>query len=117
MAKVFFWIIVAPLAVAIIVFSVNNQTEVTLDLWPLDTASAPLPVFLVVLSSLVAGFLAGGLIAWKSAGAARTRARAEARRAVKAERELAAARDRIDRLLTEAAENDGDIQMLPPNAA
>ena len=32
-AKVFFWIIVAPLAVVIIVFSVNNQTEVTLDLW------------------------------------------------------------------------------------
>lgn len=117
MAKFFYWIIVAPLAVAIVVFSVNNQTEVTLDLWPLDTASAPLPVFLIVLSSMVAGFLAGGLVAWKSAGAARTRARAEARRADQAERELAAARDRIDRLLTEAAETDRDIPMLPPNAA
>lgn len=117
MAKFFYWIIVAPLAVAIVVFSVNNQTEVTLDLWPLDTASAPLPVFLIVLSSMVAGFLAGGLVAWKSAGRTRTRARAEARRADQAERELAAARDRIDRLLTEAAETDRDVKMLPPNAA
>ncbi len=117
MAKFFYWIIVAPLAVAIVVFSVNNQTEVTLDLWPLDTASAPLPVFLVVLASLVAGFVAGGLTAWKSAGTARSRARTEARRADKAERDLAAAQDRVDRLLTEAAETDRDVKMLPPNAA
>ncbi len=117
MAKVFYWIIVVPLAVAIVVFSVNNRTEVTLDLWPLDTVSAPLPMFLIVLICLVAGFFAGGFIAWRSAGRARARARAEAKRAEQAERDLAAARDRIDGLLTEAAENDRDIQMLPPTAA
>ena len=79
MAKVFFWIIVVPFAAAIIVFSVNNQTEVRLDLWPLDVVTVPLPVFLIVLVSLVVGFFAGGMIAWGSAGRTRSPARRSGR--------------------------------------
>lgn len=114
MAKVFFWIIVVPFAAAIIVFSVNNQTEVRLDLWPLHVVTVPLPVFLIVLVSLVVGFFAGGMIAWGSAG--RTRARTEARRADQAERDLTTAQNRIDRLLSEAEDTDRTIPILPPAA-
>ena len=45
MAKVFFWVVVLPLAAAIIVFSVNNRSEVVLDLWPLGVVIAPVQVF------------------------------------------------------------------------
>ncbi len=116
MAKVFFWIIVVPLAAAIIVFSVNNQTEIRLDLWPLDVVTVPLPVFLIVLVTLVVGFIAGGMIAWRSAGRTRSRVRTEARRADQAERELASAQDRIDRLLVEDEDTDRSIPSLPPAA-
>ena len=116
MAKVFFWIIVVPLAAAIIVFSVNNRTEVRLDLWPFDVVSAPLPVYLIALVCLVAGFLAGGIIAWISAGRTRSRARAEVRRADQAERDLTTAQDRIDSLLSEPEDADHNIPQLPPAA-
>ena len=116
MAKVFFWIIVVPFAAAIIVFSVNNQTEVRLDLWPLDVVTVPLPVFLIVLVSLVVGFFAGGMIACGSAGRTRSRARTAARRADQAERDLTTAQNRIDRLLSEAEDTDRTIPILPPAA-
>ena len=118
MSKVLFWIVVAPLAAAIIVFSVNNRTEVVLDLWPLDTVPMPVPVYALALAAVLVGFLAGGLIAWNSAGKSRKRARAEARRADQAERELTAAQDRIERLQSEAARQQPreDLVQLPPDS-
>ena len=106
------------MATAIIVFSVNNRTEVVLDLWPLDTVPMPVPVYALALVALVAGFLAGGLVAWNSAGKSRKRARTEARRADQAERDLAAAQDRIERLQSEAAEQDPKegLTQLPPHS-
>jgi len=115
-SKFFYWIIIAPLAAAIIVFSVNNRTDVVLDLWPLDTVTMPVPVFAVALSALVVGFLAGGLVAWNSAGKSRKRARTEARRADQAERDLASARERIDRLQSEAAQIKEGLPQLPPDS-
>ena len=115
MSKVLFWIVAAPLAVAIIVFSVNNRSEVTLDLWPLDMATAPLPVFAVALASLLAGFVLGGMVAWFSGAETRKRARQMSRRAEAAERELAKAEERIVRLEEEAG--DGDVRRLPGDAA
>lgn len=115
MSKVLFWIVAAPLAVAIIVFSVNNRSEVTLDLWPLDMTTAPLPVFAVVLASLLAGFVLGGMVAWFSGAETRKRARQMSRRAEAAERELAKAEERIVRLEEEAG--DGEVRRLPGDAA
>ncbi len=118
MSKVLFWIVVAPMAAAIIVFSVNNRTEVVLDLWPLDTVPVPVPVYALAFAALFAGFLAGGLIAWNSAGKSRRRARAESRRADQAERDRAAAQDRIERLQSEAAQQEPgeDLVRLPPDS-
>ena len=118
MSKVLFWIVVAPMAAAIIVFSVNNRTEVVLDLWPLDTVPVPVPVYALALAAVVVGFLAGGLVAWNSAGKSRRRARTESRRADQAERDLAAAQDRIERLQSEAARQEPreELAQLPPES-
>lgn len=118
MSKVLFWIVVAPMAAAIIVFSVNNRTEVVLDLWPLDTVPVPVPVYALALAAVVVGFLAGGLVAWNSAGKSRRRARTESRRADQAERDLAAAQDRIERLQSEAARQEPreELAQLPPDS-
>ena len=118
MSKVLFWIVVAPMAAAIIVFSVNNRTEVVLDLWPLDTVPVPVPVYALALAAVVVGFLAGGVVAWNSAGKSRRRARTESRRADQAERDLAAAQDRIERLQSEAARQAPreELAQLPPDS-
>lgn len=117
MSKVLFWIVMAPLAVAVIVFSLNNRTDVVVDLWPLDLVTVPLPVFALVLASLFAGFLAGGLTAWTSAGKTRKRARAETRRADRALEELADARESVARLEAEAEDNRDATLRLPADAA
>ncbi len=117
MSKLLFWIFAAPLAVLIIVFSVNNRAEVVLDLWPLDMVTVPLPVFSVVLASLLGGFLLGGGIAWLSGGEARRRARRMTRRAETAERALADAEKRIQALAEETAGDGDDVRRLPGNAA
>ena len=117
MSKVLYWIVALPLAAVIVVFSLNNRTEVVLDLWPLDVMAVPIPVFTIVLVSLVAGFLVGGLVAWISARRTRQRARAEARRADRAERDLKSAQERIDGLQRAAGTPDPSIAKLPSNAA
>ncbi len=120
MAKLLFWIVVTPLAVAVVVFSVNNRNGVVLDLWPLgplDFAADPVPLFAVVLAALLAGFLAGGFVAWVSAGKVRKRARAESRRADGAEGELAEAKNSIQQLQSEADNAREETLRLPADAA
>ncbi len=117
MSKVVFWIVVAPLAAAVIVFSVNNRENVVLDLWPLDLITVPLPVFSVMLVGIVTGFLAGSLVAWISAGKSRRRARLEAERAKRAEKEMTEAKDHIRRLERESDELRSDAPKLPGTAA
>ena len=114
MSKVFFWIVVMPLAAAVIVFSVNNRADVVLDLWPLDMVTQPLPVFSVVLAGLFAGFLIGGLVVWISGGKARRSARREGHRA---EREIKEAEARLKRQQAETTESGHDVPRLPDAAA
>ena len=117
MSKVFFWIVVMPLAAAVIVFSVNNRADVVLDLWPLDMVTQPLPVFSVVLAGLFAGFLIGGLVVWISGGKARRSARREGHRADRAEREIKEAEARLKRQQAEITESGHDVLRLPDAAA
>ena len=86
------WIILLPVALAAVVFSVVNREPVALDLWPLPF-TAETPVFLIVLVSVFAGFVWGGLVAWVSA--ARGRRRAIARRVAGAEREVEELKERL----------------------
>ncbi len=117
MSKVIFWIVVMPLAAAVIVFSVNKRADVVLDLWPLDMVMVPLPVFSVVLAGLFAGFLIGGLVAWISGAKARRRARREGQRADRAVLEIKVAEARLERQQPETTESCLDVPRSPDAAA
>ena len=87
------WILTAlPLLVLLVVFSVNNRGPVSVDLWPLRYEAA-LPLFLVVLGSLVVGFLLGLFMEWIFEGRHRAELLAERRRSAASERELKKLRD------------------------
>lgn len=89
------WIIMVPVALAVISFSVTNRDTVSVDLWPAPFA-LDAPVFAIVLVSVVVGMVIGALIAWISGGKTRSRARANARRANAAEKDLAELRRRLE---------------------
>jgi uncharacterized integral membrane protein len=80
--KHFSWIITLPLTIVVIIFSVNNITDMPVDFWPFGIVVL-WPTFLVVLLAIVIGFLFGAVAMWFSAGTSRREARhqrAEARR-------------------------------------
>jgi uncharacterized integral membrane protein len=82
-----FWTILAPLALAALVFLVSNRSVVRLDLWPLPfILNSPLSI--VMMASIFTGFVTGGFVAWASAGAGRQKAQINARRIKILEREL-----------------------------
>jgi uncharacterized integral membrane protein len=68
------WIITLPLGILVISFAVSNRDAVALMLWPLPSG-LEMPIFLPVLGALVAGFVAGGAIAWWTGGRYRRLAR------------------------------------------
>ncbi len=82
-----------PVALAVIVFSVSNRVTAGIDFWPLPYGFE-VPIYVIVLASVLVGFLSGALVAWISSGRVRRRARASARQAVAAERELARVREK-----------------------
>jgi uncharacterized integral membrane protein len=73
------WIITIPFTLIVVVFAINNRDPVMVSLWPLPWI-AELPLYLVVLGSLLVGFLVGAAIAWLSAGRRRHEARVTAER-------------------------------------
>jgi len=72
-------LIVIPLAVLIIVFSVANRQPVTVSLDPFGGAEPALalsvPLFLIILVTLFVGVVIGGVATWLSQGKWRKRAR------------------------------------------
>ena len=87
--RTFRWILIGLVALALIIFAVDNRETVTVSLWPLPIeASAGL--YLVVLLTLLAGFFLGELIAWMNGHRWRREARLKAKRVDELERELAA---------------------------
>jgi len=85
------WILFLPLGVAVIIFSVSNRTVTKVDLWPFGFI-VELPVFAIVLASLLLGFVLGGIAAWMSGTKNRRKARAAKHEAASAKRDLAALR-------------------------
>ncbi len=109
------WFVVVPTALAVVAFSVSNRADVVVNFWPLPFTSE-FRVFAVVLVSIIAGFVLGGLVAWISGGKRRRRARAMARRAKTAAAEAARLRDKVAGL-EEAAEKREIALPAPPDAA
>ncbi len=71
------WIVFAVLTAAAILFTVFNlgATEIDLGLW-----SGAVPVFAVVLASLLVGFVAGVFVAWAAGRGRRRQLREHSRR-------------------------------------
>jgi uncharacterized integral membrane protein len=84
--KIIAALILVPLAVAIVALAVANRHAVTLSLDPISAAptlAVTLPLFVVLLLTLLAGVIVGGIAAWLRQGKwrrAARRAEAEARR-------------------------------------
>jgi uncharacterized integral membrane protein len=76
-------------ALALVVFAVDNRQIVTVSLWPLPI-EASMSLYLVVLLTLLFGFLLGELMAWLNGHRWRREARLKAKRIEELERELAA---------------------------
>lgn len=76
--RLVYWLIAAPLLVAVPLFAISNLKIVELSIWPLPFV-AHVPVFVVALGGLAIGFFAGGVVAWFGAGRARARARSAER--------------------------------------
>lgn len=67
-------IVAAPLLLILVLFALSNPAPVALRLWPTDV-SVELPLSLAVLGAMAVAFVAGALVVWFSALAARRRAR------------------------------------------
>jgi uncharacterized integral membrane protein len=89
--KFFWWIVLALVALVLILFAVSNRESVSIELWPLP-ALVELPLYLVVLGTLLLGFFAGELVAWVRNRRWRREARRSRDRIAVLERELDAAR-------------------------
>jgi uncharacterized integral membrane protein len=114
--KRFSWILTLPLIIVAVVFSVANREPITLDLWPFEYSSPPIPLSIALLASLVLGLLVGSLAAWLSAGRTRRRARQERRRADELERETARLRRERDRTdIAPPTGHAGSTELPAPN--
>src|SRR3546814_14930280 len=87
--RILYWIVVAPIMLIAVLFAISNRQTVMLGLWPLHYEIS-VPVYLIAMLPLAAGFIAGGMVAWNRAGKARARARAGNRQINAEEREIAA---------------------------
>jgi hypothetical protein len=86
-------IITVPIVLIAVSFSVTNRELLTLGLWPLPF-TLEIPAFLAILVGLVGGFVVGGLVVWLGQGRYRRRARMEAARSTRLERDIDAANAR-----------------------
>jgi len=87
------WVMLALVALILILFAVSNRESVSFGLWPLPDA-VELPLYLVVLGTLIVGFFVGELVAWVGGWRWRREARRSRDRIVMLERELEVERAR-----------------------
>ena len=66
--KYFLWLITLPLTLVAVVFAIANRHAVMIDLWPLEfEPPIELPLFSILLVTLLTGFVLGGAVTWLSA--------------------------------------------------
>jgi lipopolysaccharide assembly protein A len=85
------WIVLALAAVLLVLFAVSNREAVAIELWPLPDR-AELPLYLLVLGTLIVGFVVGEIVAWTGGWRWRREARRSRVRIAALERELASER-------------------------
>jgi lipopolysaccharide assembly protein A len=90
--KFLWWLIFALVALILILFAISNRESVTLSFWLLPGSVIQMPLYLLVLGTLVIGFVFGELVAWIGSWRWRREARRGRERIAMLERELDAAR-------------------------
>jgi putative membrane protein len=93
--KAVYWAVTLFAAVLLIPFAVSNREPVSLGLWPLPFL-VDLPLYLLVLSLLLLGFVIGAAAAWLAGYSKRRELRRRRRRVEALERELAAVRLQLE---------------------
>lgn len=91
-----FWLVTVPVAIVAVLFAVDNLGQVPVGFWPFSDVLV-MPLYLLVLCTLVIGFLIGEFVAWLNGGRWRREARRRQRRIDALERELAAAQAQLPR--------------------
>ncbi len=86
-----------PFTALVVLLAVSNTDTVSLELFPLPFVM-DLPLYLVLLGSLLLGFLAGALFVWVLGYGVRVAARRDSKRAARLEKELAEIRSSALRL-------------------
>lgn len=105
--KILYVIVLVPLAVLLIAFSVANRQPVDFSYDPLGgftydpvggdpTMQVTLPLFVLLLSAILIGILAGGIAAWLRQGKWRRTARLNAQEAARWQREAQEWRQRLE---------------------
>ena len=90
------WAVMLVAALLILIpFAVANRATVSLRLWPLPFL-VDLPLYLLAMLLLLAGFVVGAAVAWVGGRRARRELRHRRRRIVVLERELKAARSQLE---------------------
>ena len=90
-----YWAVIIVAAALLIPFAVSNRATVSLGLWPLPFL-IDLPLYLLVLLLLLAGFVAGAATAWMAGRRVRRELRRRRRRSEALEGELKTARSELE---------------------
>lgn len=90
--KLVWWIVLALVALVLILFAVSNRETVSVSFWLLPGAAIEMPLYLLVLGTLVIGFFVGQLVTWVGGWRWRREARRSRERIAMLERELEAER-------------------------
>ena len=92
--KFLWWIVLALAALVLILFAIANRETVSVGFWLLPGAAVQLPLYLLVLGTLLFGFVVGELVGWIGGWRWRREARQSRERIATLERELEAERAR-----------------------
>jgi uncharacterized integral membrane protein len=104
--KFLWWIVLALVAVVLILFAISNREAVSVALWPLP-ALVEMPLYLVLLGTLLLGFIVGELAGWIGGWRWRREARRGRERIAMLEREVEAER-------TQRAAARAPLVAIPP---
>jgi len=88
------WLAIVFAAVVLVLFAVSNRETASVGLWPLPVL-VELPLYLVLLGTLLIGFVVGEFVAWVAGRRWRREARRLEHRVAALERELAATQARL----------------------
>jgi len=94
------WLIMAPAALAVVVFALNNKEAVALDLWPFALV-VEVELYLLLTIVLGVGVVLGGVVSWAGAGRVRSEMRKQSYNGEVARRELKTERDKTAHLQAE----------------